>query len=89
MPDQALSLNEGLVEEIKNELYSQEFLERNRQRPQDFTRKRILTFTLLILFLVNFVKRALQISSITTKPQPRQHELHAELLSCLVRVTQN
>ena len=60
MSDQAQSLNEGLVEEIKNRLYSQEFLERNRQRAQDFTRTPILTFTLLILFLTNFVKRGLQ-----------------------------
>ncbi len=60
MPDQAQSLNKGLVEEIKSHLHSQEFLERNRKRPQDFTRQRILTFTLLILFLINFVKRALQ-----------------------------
>ena len=60
MPAEAQSLNEGLVQQIKSHLNSQEFLERNRQRAQDFTRTRILTFTLLILFLINFVKRALQ-----------------------------
>ena len=60
MPAEAQSLNEGLVQQIKSHLNSQEFLERNRQRVQDFTRTRILTFTFLILFLTNFVKRGLQ-----------------------------
>ena len=49
MTDQAQSLQISLVEEIKRQLYSQEFLKRNRQRSQDFTPTRILTFTLLIL----------------------------------------
>lgn len=60
MPAEAQSLNQGLIEKIKSKLFSPDFLERNRKRPQDFTRKRILTFTLLILFLINFVKRSLQ-----------------------------
>ncbi len=60
MPAEVQSLNEGLIEEIKSKLFSQEFLERNRKRPQDFSRRRIITFTLLILFLINLVKRSLQ-----------------------------
>ena len=60
MPAEAQSLNEGLIEKIKSKLFSQEFLECNRKRPQDFTRTRILTFTKFILFFINFVKRSLQ-----------------------------
>ena len=35
-------------------------MERHRQRPEDFSRKRCLSFETVILFLINMVKRALQ-----------------------------
>ena len=61
MPVEAQSRHYGLIKEIKSELTKPEFLERPIiKRPQDFTRTRILTFTLLILFLINFVKRSVQ-----------------------------
>ncbi len=61
MPAEDQSRHYGLIKEIKSELTKQEFLERPIiKRAKDFTRTRILTFTLLILFLINLVKRAVQ-----------------------------
>jgi hypothetical protein len=51
---------EDFIKHLKNELMSEEFLERHRQKPTDFTRHRILTFCTVVLFLINMVKRALQ-----------------------------
>lgn len=51
---------ESFIKHLKNELTSEEFLERHRQKPTDFSRHRILTFCTVILFLINMVKRALQ-----------------------------
>lgn len=51
---------ENLIKHLKNKLGSEEFLERHRQNPKDFSRQRILTFGTVILFLINMVKRALQ-----------------------------
>lgn len=51
---------DGFIKYLKNELTSEEFLERHRQKPMDFTRHRILTFCTVVLFLINMVKRALQ-----------------------------
>ncbi len=50
----------GLVNTIKEHLHSPGFLERNRQSAKDFTRKRCLTFVVVVMFLLNFIKRALQ-----------------------------
>jgi hypothetical protein len=50
----------GLFACIKNLLFSVEFKERQRQRPANFTRRRCLPFALVIIFLLNLVKRALQ-----------------------------
>lgn len=50
----------GLFDHLKSLLYSSEFQSRHRQRQQDFTRKRCLTFVVMVLFLLNMVKRALQ-----------------------------
>lgn len=50
----------GLFDHLKTLLYSSEFQSRHRQRLTDFTRKRCLTFVIVILFLINLVKRALQ-----------------------------
>ena len=51
---------EKFVQHLKNELGSEEFLERHRRSPKDFSRQRILTFCTVILFLINMIKRALQ-----------------------------
>lgn len=48
------------VDHLKNKLMSDEFLEKHRRKPQDFSRQRVLTFTTVILFLINMIKRALQ-----------------------------
>jgi hypothetical protein len=51
---------QGLVERIKAQLFSDEFKDRHRQAKKYFTRTRCLPFAIVILFLLNMVKRALQ-----------------------------
>lgn len=50
----------GLFEHLKGLLFSEEFKKQHRQKPQHFTRQRCLTFGIVVLFLLNLVKRALQ-----------------------------
>ena len=50
----------GLFTCIKGLLFSEEFKERHRQKPTNFTRQRSLPFVIVIIFLLNLVKRALQ-----------------------------
>lgn len=51
---------ETLCSELRSRIESQAFLERHRQGAKDFTRKRQLTFRMLIFTLINMLKRALQ-----------------------------
>jgi hypothetical protein len=51
---------QGLIARIKTRLFSDEFKERHRQAKKDFTRKRCLPFVIVVMFLLNMVKRALQ-----------------------------
>ena len=51
---------ENFIKHLKDKLGSEEFLERHRRNPKDFSRQRILTFCTVILFLINMIKRALQ-----------------------------
>jgi hypothetical protein len=50
----------GLFQHLRSTLESDEFLQRHRRSERDFTRKRCLTFVVVVLFLLNMVKRALQ-----------------------------
>jgi hypothetical protein len=50
----------GLVEQIKSQLFSDEFKDRHRRAKKDFTRKRCLPFVIVVSFLLNMVKRSLQ-----------------------------
>lgn len=50
----------GLVEMLKSLIFSADFMERHRRSEKDFTRQRCLTFSVVIIFLLNLVKRALQ-----------------------------
>ena len=50
----------GLMSHLRTRLESKEFLNRHRKRKQDFTRKRCLPFTFVILLLLNMLKRSLQ-----------------------------
>lgn len=50
----------GLVNHLRKRLESEEFLSRHRERKQDFTRKRCLPFTVVVLLLINMMKRSLQ-----------------------------
>ena len=50
----------GLFESLKTLLLSEDFQQRHRQKPNDFTRQRCLPFCIVVLFLLNVVKRALQ-----------------------------
>jgi hypothetical protein len=54
------SVCQGLVEQIKSQLFSDEFKDRHRRTKRDFTRKRCLPFAIVVSFLLNMVKRALQ-----------------------------
>jgi hypothetical protein len=50
----------GLLESLKSLLLSPDFKSRHRRNKKDFTRKRCLTFIIVVVFLLNLVKRALQ-----------------------------
>jgi len=60
MPENSASLYTGLLTTLKQQLTAPDFLERHRRFPKDFTRQRCLPFVVMILFLLNLVKRALQ-----------------------------
>ena len=51
---------QGLINRLKSVITSESFKARHRQRAQDFTRKRCLSFVIVILFLLNSLKRAAQ-----------------------------
>lgn len=51
---------EKLLIELRTQLESQDFLERHREREQDFTRQRSLPFVVVIFTLINMLKRSLQ-----------------------------
>lgn len=50
----------GLIQCFKDLLLSKEFKEEHRQKPTNFTRQRSLPFALVVIFLLNLVKHALQ-----------------------------
>lgn len=50
----------GLIEQLKDRLYSTDFLARHRQDVKDFTRNRSLTFVITVMFLLNMLKRSQQ-----------------------------
>ena len=50
----------GLFECLKSLLFSEGFKQRYRQKPEDFTRQRRLPFVIVVIFLLNMIKRALQ-----------------------------
>ena len=49
-----------ITKKIKEECYSEEFMEKNRVSINDFTRKRKLPFLKLIIFMLSIVKKTLQ-----------------------------
>lgn len=51
---------QGLIERLKSLLFSDDFKDRHRLNEKDFTRKRCLTFDIVISFLLNMIKLALQ-----------------------------
>lgn len=53
-------MGQKLVKEIKQALYSEAFAKAYRLSPKAFTRNRVLTFPMVVLFLMNFVKGSLQ-----------------------------
>ena len=54
------ALHTELIETLKRRLSSTDFMERHRRSSKDFTRTRCLPFVIVVLFLLNMVKRALQ-----------------------------
>jgi hypothetical protein len=60
MTQDTASICLGLLEDLKSLLLSPDFKDRHRQDKKHFTRKRCLTFIIVIVFLLNLVKRSLQ-----------------------------
>ena len=60
MPENATALCTGLLATLRERLNAPDFMQRHRRSVKDFTRQRCLPFVVVILFLVNLVKRALQ-----------------------------
>ena len=60
MPETTAVLCTGLLTALRQRLTDRDFLERHRQSAKDFTRQRCLPFVVVIFFLLNLVKRALQ-----------------------------
>jgi len=60
MPHHASQLCTGLIKALKERLFAPDFLERHRRTKKDFIRQRCLPFCVVILFLLNLVKRSLQ-----------------------------
>lgn len=60
MPNDTAAACVGLLEHLKSILLCPDFKSRHRRNEKDFTRKRCLTFVILVIFLLNLVKRALQ-----------------------------
>lgn len=50
-----------MIESLKRVLHSQELKEECRQHSTDFTRKRVLTFPVLVTFLLNMLTKTLQV----------------------------
>lgn len=49
-----------IIKNIKKLIYSNKFMEDNRAKDKDFTRKRKLPFTSLVLFMINIIKQTIQ-----------------------------
>lgn len=60
MSETAIKRNDNLLAALKARIESPAFRERHRRSAQDFTRKRCLPFVIVLLFLINLVKRSLQ-----------------------------
>lgn len=60
MPHQAETLCTELIVALKARLNAVDFLERHRQSSKDFTRHRCLPFVVVVMFLLNLIKRSLQ-----------------------------
>ena len=60
MPETTAVLCTGLLTALRQRLTDRDFLERHRRSDKDFTRQRSLPFVVVIFFLLNLVKRALQ-----------------------------
>lgn len=52
--------HQGLIEQLRSRLFSNDFETRHRENAKDFTRKRCLTFVIVVIFLLNFLKRSQQ-----------------------------
>lgn len=50
----------GMIEQLNQRLFSSDFLARHREEAKDFTRERSLTFVVVVIFLLNMLKRSQQ-----------------------------
>jgi hypothetical protein len=52
--------HQGLIEQLRSRLFSNDFRTHYCQNIKDFTRKRCLTFVVIVIFLLNLLKRSQQ-----------------------------
>lgn len=52
--------HQGLIEQLRSRLFSNDFRSRHCQNAKDFTRNRCLTFVIIVVFLLNLLKRSQQ-----------------------------
>lgn len=50
-----------ILSRVKNVLLSPQFMEKYKIRPEDFSRKPTLTFTILLVFILNGIKKSIQV----------------------------
>ena len=55
-----LKMCANLIEYLKKIIRSQEFVDRHKKSEKDFSRNRKLTFQVLFLYLINFIKGSYQ-----------------------------
>lgn len=60
MDQETAAKYKGLIKHLKTTMSSAEFMKRHRINEQAFSRERSLTFVVVIVFLLNMIKRALQ-----------------------------
>lgn len=50
-----------ILSKVKSTLLSPQFMERHKIRAEDFSRKPILTFTILLIFILNGIRKSIQV----------------------------
>ena len=54
-----------ITKRVYDIIYSQEYLEQSRMKPNDFIRIRKMTFPMMIIFILSSTKKSLQLRNLT------------------------